>query len=221
MSYKTTHDKWIIPTAILTTAITVPALIMGADAIAATNDTPEVGNISVMTVGEEGYTPDTYHLYDGPFTENLNYAQIYTNKVVEEGEAVAVLNRSRVTQQDDTIPEYEGEDSFFGKATDPDALTVSFEDAWDSGAHAWDADKRWEFMMDPMNRSTGMQINDPIAFANAPKSYGKCDTAKAYIAVKSKYRLSVVPTTDRAVGYVLNECGATDLDFKVTTDTFY
>lgn len=101
-------------------------------------------------------------------------------------------------------------------AQDPQAVqidhAVSLADAWDSGAWAWDDQRREQFANDPDNLlAVDGPTNQSKADANAAewlptKSGGRCELVRRQVAVKTEWKLSVTDRERAAMRGVLEVC---------------
>lgn len=101
-------------------------------------------------------------------------------------------------------------------AQDPQVVqidhTVSLADAWDSGAWAWDDQRRKQFANDPDNLlAVDGPTNQSKADANAAewlptKPGGRCELVRRQVAVKTEWKLSVTDRERAAMRGVLEVC---------------
>ena len=94
---------------------------------------------------------------------------------------------------------------------------VALENAWRSGASAWDAGKRYAFANDPYNL---LAVDGPAnqAKGSASAAYWlptnsayRCDYVARQIGVKAKYSLSVTSNEKTAMQAVLHTCPAQEI----------
>ena len=94
---------------------------------------------------------------------------------------------------------------------------VALENAWRSGAHAWDTSKRYTFANDPYNLlAVDGPANQSKGSASAAywlptNSAYRCDYVARQIGVKAKYSLSVTSNEKRAILAVLHTCPAQEV----------
>lgn len=94
---------------------------------------------------------------------------------------------------------------------------VALENAWRSGAFAWDASKRYAFANDPYNL---LAVDGPAnqAKGSASAAYWlptnsayRCEYVARQIGVKAKYSLSVTSNEKTAMQAVLHTCPAQEI----------
>ncbi len=92
---------------------------------------------------------------------------------------------------------------------------VALGDAWETGAQAWDAQRRRDFANDPDNLlAVEAEANRQKGAANAarwlpPNPAFHCEYVRRQIAVKDKYGLIVTAREKEAMESVLSQCGET------------
>jgi hypothetical protein len=93
---------------------------------------------------------------------------------------------------------------------------VALAEAWDSGAHSWDATQRKIFANDPLNLIVAdRQVNKDKADRDAgewtpPDPRSRCITAAKMVLTKLRYQLTVDPTERRGLITMARFCDRTD-----------
>jgi hypothetical protein len=93
---------------------------------------------------------------------------------------------------------------------------VALAEAWDSGAHSWDAERRRIFANDPLNLIVAdRQVNKDKADRDAgewtpPDPRGRCIIAAKMVLTKLRYQLTVDPTERRGLITMARFCDRTD-----------
>lgn len=96
-------------------------------------------------------------------------------------------------------------------------MVVTPYDAWGSGAHKWDQDKRVAFVSDPLNHAitTADTVKDKTLTRyhewKAPSVASQCRMAGHVIAVKAKYDLSVTLEEKEELNAMVESCALTYL----------
>lgn len=96
-------------------------------------------------------------------------------------------------------------------------MVVTPYDAWGSGAHKWDQDKRVAFASDPLNHAitTANTVKDKTLTRyhewKAPSVASQCRMAGRVIAVKAKYGLSVTLEEKEQLNTMVESCALTHL----------
>ena len=117
---------------------------------------------------------------------------------------------------------YSGSTSQFERGSATSGLVqidhvVALADAWRSGAHAWDDERRLAFANDPLNLlAVDGDLNQEKGAMTAaewlpPLEAARCGYAVQQVTVKKSYELSVTPMEKSTLETLLNGCAAVKL----------
>lgn len=172
--------------------------------------------VEAPKVSGKGYSRDAF----GEGWIDTDDNGCYTRADILARDLTEVVKEGRCKVQRGQLKDpYTGETIVFDAAKDRKAIqidhVVALKNAWTTGAHAWDRDKRVAFANDPLNLlAVDGDANEAKGHKDAaewlpPNAAAHCAYVGRQIAVKARYGLWVTPDEADALESVLSRCPST------------